>query len=120
MPRAAASFFNLVKEAEIILKEVNQGTTFDKVGLQAIQVGLDRMDQVFGIFYQVPLSEQEAAAVESNVIPAEVLTLVDQRIAAKEAQDWDLADALRKRITELGFNVKDIKGGGEPIVSRLE
>ena len=120
MPRAAASFFNLVKEAETILKQVNQGTTFDKVGLQAIQVGLDRMDQVFGIFYQVPLSEQEATVDVSNVIPPEVLTLVDQRVAAKEAQDWDLADALRKRISELGFNVKDIKGSGEPIVSRLE
>lgn len=48
------------------------------------------------------------------------MDLVSQRAAAKEAKDWELADSLRRRITELGFAVKDVKGGGEPLVSRVE
>jgi cysteinyl-tRNA synthetase len=120
MPRAAASFFALIKEAENILKEANKGVAVDILGLQAIQDALDQMDQVLGIFYNVPLTESQAKeGNESTAIPYEVLDLVGQRTAAKEAQDWDLADSLRGRITELGFTVKDVKGGGEPIISRL-
>jgi cysteinyl-tRNA synthetase len=47
------------------------------------------------------------------------MELVDQRSSAKDAKDWELADSLRARITELGFAVKDVKGG-DPIVSRLD
>ena len=54
----------------------------------------------------------------SMEIPENVLELVKSRSAAKDAKDWELADSLRSRITELGFVVKDVKGG-DPIISRL-
>jgi cysteinyl-tRNA synthetase len=45
---------------------------------------------------------------------------VGQRTAAKDdAKDWKLADSLQARNTELGFAVKDFKGG-EPIISPIE
>jgi hypothetical protein len=47
------------------------------------------------------------------------MELVGQRTAAKDAKDWELADSLRARISELGFAVKDVKGG-EPIISPIE
>jgi cysteinyl-tRNA synthetase len=46
------------------------------------------------------------------------LELVVQRLEAKDAKDWTLADDLRARIGELGYAVKDVKDG-EPIVSRV-
>jgi cysteinyl-tRNA synthetase len=52
-------------------------------------------------------------------VPDDVMELVGQRTAAKDAKDWELADSLRARITELGFAVKDVKGG-EPIISPIE
>ena len=74
-----------------------------------------------------PEEEEKAAAEDAEegggdghaTVPTEVMELVSQRTAAKEAKDWELADSLRARITELGFAIKDVKGG-EPIVSRVE
>ena len=46
------------------------------------------------------------------------MDLVEQRSAAKDAKDWELADSLRSKISELGFTVKDMKGGN-PLVSKI-
>lgn len=128
MPRAAASLFNLVKAAEAEFKRVaKEGDSegLDIAGLRAVGDAMDRMDQVFGIFYQVPATsdsddgEGSGSGGEDTSIPEEVLELVVQRTEAKESKDWELADSLRARIAELGFQVKDVKGG-EPIVSKVE
>ena len=121
MPRAAASFIGVVKVAEQEFKKLvkDEVAELDLAGLAAVRDTLERMDQVFGIFYEVPLTKhEEETANDEDVVPEEVLHLVSQRSAAKEAKDWELADSLRSRITDLGFAVKDVKGG-EPIVSRL-
>ena len=121
MPRAAASFIGVVKEAENEFKKVakDESASLDLVGLGAARDALEKMDQVFGIFYNVPMTEEEEkAAEEADIVPDEVLELVSQRNAAKEVKDWELADHLRSRITELGFAVKDVKGG-DPIISRV-
>ena len=118
MPRAAASLFALVKVAESEFKKGDNA--MDIVGLQAINAALLQMDRVFGIFYRVPLSEtEEKEQAKALIVPVEVMDLVGQRTVAKDSQDWELADSLRKRIAEMGFTVKDVKGG-EPIVSRLK
>ena len=43
--------------------------------------------------------------------PPEVLELLDRRAAARAAKDWAASDALRARIAELGWTVKDTKAG---------
>lgn len=128
MPRASASLFSLIKTAEQEFKRVSKANneddaTIDFVGLRSIQSALLQMDQIFGIFYTVPPSKEHESAggeggeAESHVIPDEVMELVMQRVEAKDAKDWELADSLRARITELGFTVKDVKGG-DPVVTR--
>ena len=129
MPRAAASLFGLVKAAENEYKRVTKAggdATLDLTGLKAIQTALQKMDQVFGIFYQVPESHTSASEKEGGGgaagggdVPDKVMDLVRQRTEAKDSKDWDLADSLRSEITELGFAVKDVKGG-DPIVTRLD
>ena len=125
MPRASAALFSLVKEAEKEFKRVGieEKSSMDLAGLRAIGKAMDQMDRVFGIFYQVPLSEEEKEAKvkadEADIIPKEVQELVSKRNEAKIARDWELADSLRSRIAELGFQVKDVKGE-DPIVSRME
>jgi cysteinyl-tRNA synthetase len=109
MPRAAACLFALVKAAETELKR-EEDSSVDVLGLRAIYDAMEDMDRVFGIFYMV---DEKG---DAPVVPKEVMELVGRRAAAKEAKDWELADSLRARITELGFMVKDVKGG-EPIVS---
>jgi cysteinyl-tRNA synthetase len=122
MPRAAASLFGLIKAAEKEFKRMSTDSdaSLDLAGLQAISEAMQQMDKIFGIFYEVPQTEEERQLSEENdEVPEEVLRLVVQRTEAKEAKDWELADSLRARITTLGFAVKDVKGG-EPIVSRAE
>jgi cysteinyl-tRNA synthetase len=122
MPRASVSFIGVVKAAEHEFKRVarEEDAALDLAGLRAALNALEKMDRVFGIFYTVPKTEEdEKEEKEKEVgVPAEVLELVAQRSAAKEAKDWDVADSLRSRISELGFSVKDVKGG-EHIISRI-
>jgi cysteinyl-tRNA synthetase len=130
-PRAAASLFAVIKVAEAEFKrykkEEKDGepeSPLDIVGLSAVKSALEQMDKVFGVFYDVPNAKNEdgtevAEANDSDVdsVPDEVMILVQSRTAAKEAKDWELADSLRNQISELGYSVKDVKGG-DPIVSR--
>ena len=130
MPRAAAALFSLIKAAEQELKQQQQqngndkdkpmsSSSLDIVGLQAVLQAIEQMDQVFGIFYQVPEKDDDSNTANGANVPDEVMELVGQRSAAKEAKDWELADSLRQRIAELGFTVKDVKGGA-PIVTPVE
>lgn len=118
MPRAAASLFALVKAGE---KEFKKGEEdIDFVGLRAIDEALVQMDKVFGIFYEVPLTEEEKAdQADSQIVPDDVMDLVHKRQEAKDAKHWDIADDIREQITGLGFKVKDVKGG-EPVITRLD
>ena len=134
MPRATAALFDLIKACEKEFKRVKKASKdndidspeLDMKGLKEVQNTIRKMDLIFGIFYEVPLTEEEekqekdkaeiSAVVE---ISDEVMELVLERTNAKEAKDWELADSLRARITELGFAVKDVKGG-DPIVTKIE
>lgn len=61
-------------------------------------------DKVFGLNLDKP---EEKMKEET---PDEVMKLVDQRTAAKKAKDFKLADELRNKIKELGYEVVDKKG----------
>lgn len=135
MPRASASLFSIVKSAEKEFKRFAKAAkdadgddsadilALDLEGLARVREALDRMDKVFGIYYEVPKekgkeSEEDGGGDDGLSVPDDVMDLVMQRTAAKDAKDWETADSLRAKITELGFAVKDVKGG-DPIVSKL-
>merc|ERR1711862_187826 len=128
MPRAAASLFAIVKLAESHFKQIKkeQGNDihalkYDLDGIRAIQYALIEMDRVFGIFYTVPDDNNTAKDDddEDSSVPNEVIELVEQRMKAKEAKEWDLADTLRNQVLELRFAIKDVKEG-DPLISRVE
>lgn len=130
MPRATACLFQVVKAAETEFKrfkketddkENDNVTPLDLVGIYAVKEAMDNMDKVFGVFYTVPEAADGSITNESEEdvnVPSEVMALVEERSAAKTAQDWSLADSLRDRIQELGFTVKDVKNGA-PEVTRI-
>mmetsp|Transcript_26643 Transcript_26643/g.60161 ORF Transcript_26643/g.60161 Transcript_26643/m.60161 type:complete len:587 (-) Transcript_26643:24-1784(-) len=124
MPRASASLFSIVKAAEKEFKRFAKSDddgALDLGGLRCALDAINKMDQVFGIFYDVPaVNGDEASSSEEDdlSVPGNVLDLVMQRTAAKEAKDWELADSLRTKIRELGFAVKDVKGG-DPVISKV-
>jgi len=59
---------------------------------------------------------QRAVRPEEESAPAEVMALVEQRQAARQARDFALSDALRGQIADLGWDVADAPTG--PTVRR--
>lgn len=95
----------------------------DAAGLRCAARALDRMDEVFGIFYAVPTpgggasAAADAGDASDGDAPPEIMDLVAQRAAAKAARDWATADALRDEATARGYALRDGKGGCQ--VTRL-
>ena len=48
---------------------------------------------------------------ESNELPQEVLTLIEQRNTARLNKQWDESDRIRDVLTSMGYTVKDSKEG---------
>ncbi|MHA3770016.1 cysteine--tRNA ligase [Verrucomicrobiota bacterium sgz303538] len=92
---AMGHLFELIRESN---KAVDQKTLSQA---QAAQLLADwqRINSVLAL-------ERDAA-----VIPAEVLTLVEQRQQARVDKNWAMSDQLRDQIASLGWIVKDTKEG---------
>lgn len=54
---------------------------------------------------------QKLLAEEATPIPAEVQELADDRVAAKAAKDWALADKIRRVLEDMGWLIQDSKEG---------
>ena len=123
-PRAYAAMFALVKDAEGALKAARKAEVpLRGRDAQAALDALYEMDQVFGVFYApkapwidaAPAAAPAAAAdaaIDAGDLPDEVQELLVVRSDAKAQKDWAKADEARDRLKELGFAVKDVKGGG--------
>ncbi len=58
------------------------------------------------------LSLASATASETQTtIPAEITALAEQRLAAKQARDWQTADEIRNKITAAGYQINDTVDG---------
>ena len=99
-PDALAALFELVKDINTLAPEASGEA------LAAAAAAFDEITGVLGLLYNRQKDE----------VPAEVTELVQKRAEAKKAKDWATADALRARITELGYVVEDTPQG--PKVSK--
>ncbi len=99
-PDALAALFDLVKDINTLAPEASGEA------LAAAAAAFDEITGVLGLLYNRKKDE----------VPAEVTELVQKRAEAKKAKDWATADALRARITELGYVVEDTPQG--PKVSK--
>jgi cysteinyl-tRNA synthetase len=55
---------------------------------------------------------------ERDVAPPETVALAEQRVAARSACDFELADRLRAQIAAAGWEMRDESGGGYTLVRR--
>ena len=100
-PDALAALFDFVKEINTL------SPAGDKASLQAAAAMFDELTGVLGLLYNRKKDE----------VPAEVTELVAARAAAKKAKNWAEADAIRAKLTGLGWAVMDTAKG--PQISRL-
>jgi cysteinyl-tRNA synthetase len=71
----------------------------------AALAGLNRILRALGV--ELPAEEPEAE------VPEEIRAIADERRDARAAKDWAKSDALRDRLAELGWAVKDSPEGYE-------
>jgi hypothetical protein len=65
------------------------------------------------VWEQALAAESYAQEQPSNDAPQEVLSLVEQREAARARHDWATSDALRDRVADLGWQIRDTAAGPE-------
>ncbi len=93
MPEALAALWGVVRDEKLSAKaRLKLIYDFDKV------LGLD-----------LEKSEEK----KSGDVPDEVMSLVNQRTEAKKAKNFKLADELRAKVKEMGYEIVDKKEGAE-------
>lgn len=120
-PRASAALFSLISAAEKSIKE----NKMSSLGASKVLDTINQIDKVFGIIYEVPVSYfnqngnislKEIVSSDEPLpidqIPANIKELAEKRIQLKLQKNFAEADSIRAQLSELGYDVKDIKSGG--------
>lgn len=90
-PKALAKFYEIMNSDLSLKEKLNTVMVFDSL------TGLN-------------LLNYEPADFE---VPDEIIMLAEERYNAKLEKQWDIADLLRNKVKELGFEIKDTKDGYE-------
>ena len=95
MPRALAVVWKTIKSA--------------RSGRKGYYPILADFDRILGLRFDS--AKEKSNEVDGLEIPGEVSELLQQRETARAEQNWQAADALRDRILELGFSIRDSREG---------
>jgi cysteinyl-tRNA synthetase len=111
-PVAFAALYDLTRLANQNLRWGMKATK-DSLGIaKAYQDTLREMGKIFSLFQRPPeefLSTMDRQLMAISGIDAdEVQNLVDQRLKAKAAKDYPLADSLRDKLTSMGIALQDL------------
>jgi cysteinyl-tRNA synthetase len=91
--------FNTPQAFAALFEIVNEGNKRELSGAREVLTEL------------LPLLGLESLLGEDEEVPAEAQRLLDEREEARKAKDFDRADALRDRLAEMGWEVRDEAGG---------
>ncbi len=95
MPRAVALLWDAAKE--------HLGREFFDLAKQ--------FDRVLALDLLKGTTDDGSGPLDTGSLSAEVRSLLEERSAAREAKEWAKSDALRDRLRDLGYAVKDTKQG---------
>ncbi len=105
-PKAVASIFELINQQNSLIDK----NELNKADVRDILKFFKKIDRVLGfIFWPQPKEK----------IPQSVLDSVKHREKYRESGQWQKADEIRKKITELGWQIEDTKNGPKPKKSKL-
>lgn len=97
-PKALAILFSFINN--------NKKTEFNAKSKNELINLFKELNNIFAI-WEFEMKEQ------INEIPEEIKKLAEERFQAKSNKDWSTADAIRNKITELGYTIKDAKDSYE-------
>lgn len=104
---------HILKQGETL--EFSSGEQFNlsllgEVTISESGTGIDKQ------VWKMAVEAEEEAARERETAPAppeEVVALLEERESARSAKEWNLADDLRDKIEEMGWQVMDTPNGSE-------
>ncbi len=100
-PKAMAAFFGLAKD-------LNKASDADQ--RESLAAKMYACGELMGLLGNDP-DEWFSAHVEGELTSGEIDVLVEKRIAAKAAGDYETADALRDSLLEAGVTIQDGRDG---------
>jgi cysteinyl-tRNA synthetase len=103
---ALAEVFGLSREANVALA----AEELSPAGAAAVRAEAVAMVHVLGL--------DAVAGTDEEAVPADVITMAEERRAARAARDFARADELRDAITERGYEVRDAADGFKIIAIR--
>jgi len=102
---AIGHIFNLVREGNRIFGESGFGSTGCSKTLRRAVETMSVFNEILGLFGEgLPVKEKEE-------IPEEVMELVRSREDARKNRDWEKADAIRDRVSGMGYVIEDKPDG---------
>lgn len=112
-PAALAAVFESVKEINRLLDEHGNKPGDDtRARLESDRRELFRAAGVLGILEEAPADFFSKIASPGQAIDVrEIESLIDERAKARKEKDWAKADALRKRLADMGIVLEDTPRG---------
>ena len=98
---------NLFEMAPIINSIKDNLITEDALSSRTLQL----MKEKFSVFIEDILGLQEEAIEDKEILKSAMQLLMDIRKEARDKKDFVTSDIIRKRLTEIGIQLKDEKDG---------
>jgi len=98
-PKAVAVIFEIISKVNSLINR----NLLRKTDARKILKFLKEVDEVFNFIFW--------GKKETAKIPSFIKKLVEQREKARKKRDWKLADEIRKKIEQMGYQIKDTKEG---------
>ena len=103
-PYALRAVFDLVREVN---RRINE-KTISRKGLQDASEQLREFGEILGLGFYAAGKKPAEKNITENLIEL----LIEMRQKLREKKDWQLADEIRARLSELNIVIEDAKAGG--------
>ena len=103
-PYALRAVFDLVREVN---RRINE-KTISRKGLQDASLQLREFGEILGLGFYAAGKKPAEKNITENLIEF----LIEMRQKLREKKDWQLADEIRARLSELNIVIEDAKAGG--------
>ncbi len=100
-PKALAALFSLINDTNLFIDQNTDDSAYLGVIYHAVDVLENLGRNIFGLFLKEKTQE----------LTSELQGLLDRRLAAKQAKDFQLSDKIREELRGKGIAVEDTKSG---------
>jgi cysteinyl-tRNA synthetase len=101
---AIGQLFDLIRTYNILLDEHGPTLAQDREALEAVRRVLEEFDSILGLF-------REGFPRGVEAVPAEILSLLEERQNARKNKEFQRADQLRNAIIDAGYLIEDTPQG---------